>query len=91
MNYSKDSENDKFIVLTEPGIIHQMRLTDPLKTYIEVPGLDGCSCNECPYMKLNTLEKILNCIKHKNPSIELESKIIKKAYTPLKRMLDMSL
>ena len=87
---SKDS-SQTFMVLTEPGIIHQMKRKEPNKNFIEVPDIEGCKCNECPYMKLNTLEKILHCIKHKNPSIELESKIIKKAYTPLKRMLDMSL
>ncbi len=87
---SKDSSNT-FMVLTEPGIIHQMKRKEPNKNFIEVPDIEGCKCNECPYMKLNTLEKILHCIKYKNPSIELDSKIIKKAYTPLKRMLDMSL
>ena len=87
---SKDSSNT-FMVLTEPGIIHQMKRKEPNKNFIEVPDIEGCKCNECPYMKLNTLEKILHCIKYKNPCIELDSKIIKKAYTPLKRMLDMSL
>ena len=90
LNYSQNSENDKFIVLTEPGIIHQMRLTDPLKTYIEVPGLDGCSCNECPYMRMNTLEKVLNCLKEMNPELHMDEQIRSMAYKPLKKMLDMS-
>ncbi len=90
LNYSQSSENDKFIVLTEPGIIHQMRLTDPLKTYIEVPGLDGCSCNECPYMRMNTLEKVLNCLKEMNPELHMDEQIRSMAYKPLKKMLDMS-
>jgi len=90
LNYSQYSVNDKFIVLTEPGIIHQMRLTDPLKTYIEVPGLDGCSCNECPYMRMNTLEKVLNCLKEMNPELHMDEQIRSMAYKPLKRMLDMS-
>tara|TARA_B100000945_G_scaffold179286_1_gene143740 strand:- start:156 stop:1043 length:888 start_codon:yes stop_codon:yes gene_type:complete len=86
---SKDKSKD-FLVLTEPGIIHQMKKKEPDKNFIEVPDIEGCNCNECPYMKLNTLEKILDCLKNKSPSIELDSYVIKKAYTPIKRMLDMS-
>lgn len=87
---SKDFSNT-YMVLTEPGIIHQMKKKEPNKNFIEVPDIDGCKCNECPYMKLNTLEKILDCLKNNSPSIELDPKIIKKAYTPIKRMLDMSI
>ncbi len=87
---SKDNSNT-YMVLTEPGIIHQMKKKEPNKNFIEVPDIDGCKCNECPYMKLNTLEKILDCLKNNSPSIELDPKIIKKAYTPIKRMLDMSI
>jgi len=79
-----------YMVLTEPGIIHQMKRKEPNKLFLEVPDVDGCKCNECPYMKLNTLEKILDCIKNKTPSIELDSEIIKRAYQPIKKMLDMS-
>ena len=86
---SKDY-SDTYMVLTEPGIIHQMKKKEPDKTFIEVPDIDGCKCNECPYMKLNTLEKILDCLKNNSPSIELDHEIIKKAYKPIKRMLDMS-
>jgi len=63
---------------------------EPKKFFIEVPDIEGCKCNECPYMKLNTLEKILDCLKNNSPSIELSPEIIKKAYIPIKRMLDMS-
>ena len=90
LNYSQNSEQNKFIVLTEPGIIHQMRLKDPLKTYIDVPGIDGCSCNECPYMRMNTLEKVYKCLKEMNPELQMDEKIRAMAYKPLKRMLDMS-
>ena len=90
LNYSQNSKKDTFIVLTEPGIIHQMRLQDTLKTYIEVPGLDGCSCNECPYMRMNTLEKVLNCLKEMNPELHMDEQIRSMAYKPLKKMLDMS-
>tara|TARA_Y100001970_G_scaffold293002_1_gene437127 strand:- start:18230 stop:18970 length:741 start_codon:yes stop_codon:yes gene_type:complete len=86
---SKDKSKD-FLVLTEPGIIHQMKKKEPNKNFIEVPDIEGCNCNVCPYMKLNTLEKILNCLINRSPSIELDSEVIKKAYKPIKRMLDMS-
>tara|TARA_Y100001968_G_C19440780_1_gene762400 strand:+ start:1782 stop:2669 length:888 start_codon:yes stop_codon:yes gene_type:complete len=86
---SKDESKD-FLVLTEPGIIHQMKKKEPDKNFIEVPDIEGCNCNECPYMKLNTLEKILECLINKSPSIELDAEIINKAYKPIKRMLDMS-
>ena len=91
LNYVSNNPSKTFLVLTEPGIIHQMKKNEPNKQFIEVPDVDGCKCNECPYMKLNTLEKILNCLKNNSPSIELDSEIIKKAYKPIKRMLDMSL
>jgi len=90
LNYSQNSEKDNFIVLTEPGIIHQMRLKDPKKTYLEVPGLDGCSCNECPYMRMNTLEKVLRCLKEMNPELHMDEEIRSMAYKPLRKMLDMS-
>ena len=86
---SKD-QSTTYMVLTEPGIIHQMKKKEPNKIFIEVPDIDGCKCNECPYMKLNTLEKILDCLKKNSPSIELDPEIIRRAYIPIKRMLDMS-
>ena len=67
-----------------------MKKTEPNKNFIEVPDIEGCNCNECPYMKLNTLEKILDCLINKSPSIELDPDVIKRAYKPIKRMLDMS-
>ena len=90
LNFISSDPSEKFMVLTEPGIIHQMKRQEPNKLFIEVPDIDGCKCNECPYMKLNTLEKILDCIKDKKPAIELNPEIIKKAYKPIKKMLDMS-
>ena len=88
--YTKNTEKKDFIVITEPGIIHQMRLSNPNKNYIDVPGIDGCGCNECPYMRLNTLEKILDCLQLMKPEIELSEEILKKSYNPIKKMLDMS-
>ena len=90
LKYTKESKKSEFIVITEPGIIHQMRLSDPNKLYLDVPGIDGCGCNECPYMRLNTLEKVLDCLKYMKPEIELDSEVIKKAYTPINLMLEMS-
>ncbi len=90
LDFVSDDYSDTYMVLTEPGIIHQMKKKEPNKTFIEVPDVDGCKCNECPYMKLNTLEKILDCLKNNSPSIDLDPEIIKKAYKPIKRMLDMS-
>ena len=91
LDFVSNDYSDTYMVLTEPGIIHQMKKKEPNKNFIEVPDIDGCKCNECPYMKLNTLEKILDCLKNNSPSIELDPKIIKKAYKPIKRMLDMSI
>jgi len=90
LDYVSKDQSKIYMVLTEPGIIHQMKKREPEKIFIEVPDIEGCKCNECPYMKLNTLEKILDCLKNNSPSIELDPEIIKKAYKPIKRMLDMS-
>jgi quinolinate synthase len=91
LDFVSNDYSETYMVLTEPGIIHQMKKKEPNKNFIEVPDIDGCKCNECPYMKLNTLEKILDCLKNNSPSIELDPEIIKKAYKPIKRMLDMSI
>ncbi len=90
LDFISNDDSKTFMVLTEPGIIHQMKRKEPNKNFIEVPDLEGCKCNECPYMKLNTLEKILDCLKNNYPSIELPPEIIEKAYKPIKKMLDMS-
>jgi len=79
-----------FIVLTEAGILHQMRKTAPLKQFHEVPGADGCSCNACPYMRLNTLEKLWQCLHDMTPQIELEEGMRQRALAPIQKMLDMS-
>ncbi|MDC3138021.1 quinolinate synthase NadA [Prochlorococcus sp. AH-716-I19] len=91
LDFVSNDNSETYMVLTEPGIIHQMKKKEPNKNFIEVPDIDGCKCNECPYMKLNTLEKILDCLKNNSPSIKLDPEIIKKAYKPIKRMLDMSI
>ncbi|MBK8981235.1 MAG: quinolinate synthase NadA [Ignavibacteria bacterium] len=90
LNFVTQSDNTEFIVATEPGIIHQMLKKNPGKTFIPAPPESGCNCNECPYMKLNTLEKLYLCMRDRKPEIILDAEIIKKALVPLKRMLEMS-
>jgi quinolinate synthase len=85
-----ESPAQEFIVLTEPGILHQMRLKLPAKTFYEVPGQDGCSCNACPYMRLNTLEKLWQCLHEMAPAIELDETTRLRALAPIQRMLEMS-
>ena len=80
----------EFIVLTEPGILHQMRQRVPAKAFFEVPGADGCSCNACPYMRLNTLEKLWRCLDTMAPAIELEEELRQRALAPIEKMLAMS-
>ncbi|MBK6875781.1 MAG: quinolinate synthase NadA [Ignavibacteria bacterium] len=90
LNFVTTSESNEFIVATEPGIIHQMELRNPGKKFIPAPPESGCSCNECPYMKLNTLEKLYLCMRDRMPEIVLEEELRKRALAPLKRMLEMS-
>ena len=87
---SAASEAQRFIVLTEPGILHQMRRQVPGKTFHEVPGADGCSCNACPYMRLNTLEKVWQCLHTLQPAIELDEALRLRALAPIEAMLAMS-
>ncbi len=89
LEFTEISSCTKFIVLTEPGILHQMKLRNPKKEFMDVPGIDGCSCNECPYMRLNTLEKLWSCLSTMKPSIEIEEEVRQKAFIPIQRMLNM--
>jgi quinolinate synthase len=90
LHRAEQSPAESFIVLTEPGILHQMRLKVPTKTFFEVPGADGCSCNACPYMRLNTLEKLWQCLEHMEPAIEMDEQLRLKALAPIEKMLAMS-
>ena len=95
LNYAQQSDKKQFIVATEAGILHEMQRTCPDKEFIPVPpeisesGLE-CSCNECNYMKLNTLEKVYNCLKTMSPQIEIDPEIAKEAVKPIYRMLELS-
>ena len=90
LNYSKENESTEYIVLTEPGILYQMRKEMPNKLFLEVQDINGCSCNKCPYMRLNTMEKILDCLENMSPKIIMEETIRLKALKPIKKMLEMS-
>lgn len=81
---------ENYIIATEPGIIHQMKKAVPEKNFIAAPPEKNCSCNECPYMKLNTLEKLYLCMKDRRPEIILPEDIIEKSLKPIVRMLEMS-
>jgi len=79
-----------YIVATEPGILHQMEKNCPGKKFISAPPESACSCNECPYMKLNTMEKLYNCMKNRSPEIVMDENLRNKAFLSIKRMLEMS-
>jgi quinolinate synthase len=91
LKYVQRSESQSFIVATEPGIIHQMQKAEPTKTFIPAPPLNNCACNECPHMKLNTLEKLYLCMKNRTPEITMPETVRSAALHPIQRMLEMSL
>ncbi len=91
LQFTKKDTGNCYIVATEVGIIHQMRKQDPSKTYIPAPPTDStCGCSECSFMKLITIEKILNCLKYEKPEINIDQKILIKAQKPIKRMMEIS-
>lgn len=90
LNYVKQSANNKFIIVTEPGIIHQMEKSCPDKTFIPAPPDNECACNVCPHMKLNTLEKLYLCMVNRAPEITLPEDIRLRALKPIQKMLEMS-
>lgn len=85
-----DLADNQFIILTETGILHTLRKEIPSKEFIPVANLDGCACNECPYMKLNTIPKMINALKTLSPEIKLPEELRLKALKPLERMLELS-
>ena len=90
LRFYHESAAQMFIVATESGIIHQMQLKNPEKTFIPAPPNNTCACNDCPYMKLNTMEKLYLCMKHELPEIILEDWIVEQGRTCIDRMLDIS-
>ncbi|TDO19233.1 quinolinate synthase NadA [Pedobacter duraquae] len=90
LKYSINSDAKEFIVATESGIIHQMEKANPTKTFIPAPPNNNCACNDCPYMKRNTLEKLYLCLKNGLPEVTVPMDIIEKARKPIERMLEIS-
>ena len=90
LKYSKESESTEFIVATETGILHQMMLDSPFKTLIPAPPTNNCACNDCPHMKLNTLEKLYIALKYETPEILMSEELITASRKPIERMLEIS-
>lgn len=90
LKYTITNPATEFIVATESGIIHQMEKANPTKTFIPAPPNNSCACNDCPYMKRNTLEKLYLCIKNGLPEVTVPEHIIEQARKPIQRMLDIS-
>ncbi|WP_131538228.1 quinolinate synthase NadA [Pedobacter nototheniae] len=90
LKYTINDSATEFIVATESGIIHQMEKANPTKTFIPAPPNNSCACNDCPYMKRNTLEKLYLCIKNGSPEVTVPEHIIEQARKPIQRMLDIS-
>ncbi|MTF39016.1 quinolinate synthase NadA [Cyanobacterium aponinum] len=90
LKYAMQSNSSEFIIATESGIIHQMQKDAPHKSFIPAPPENNCNCNECPYMRLNTLEKVYLALKNRTPNIEIPPSIQQKALQPIQRMLEMS-
>ena len=89
IGFCRDSAAKEFIVVTEPGMIHRLQREVPNKTFIAGPT-DSCACNECRFMKMNTIEKLRDCLRELGPQINMEEEIRKQAYIPIKRMLEWS-
>lgn len=90
LEYTKKSAAEEFIVVTESGIIHQMKKASPTKTFHPAPSDETCGCSQCPYMRLNTIEKLYLCLRDETPEIILPEDLMAKALKPLARMLELS-
>ena len=90
LKFSQQSDANEFIVATETGILHQMQKSNPLKTFIPAPPNNSCACNDCPHMKLNTLEKLYLCMEYEQPEILMDETLRMAAAKPIERMLQIS-
>ena len=90
LNYTIKNNAQKFIVATETGILHQMKKASPEKNFLIVSTDENCACNDCLYMKMNTLEKLYSCLNNERPEITLSKSVIEKAKKPILRMLKLS-
>ena len=91
LKHTVKSDKKQFIVATESGVIHEMRKQSPDKEFIPAPPNDStCACNECNFMRLNTMEKLYNCLKYELPEIFVDEQVQEKAIRPIKKMLEIS-
>jgi quinolinate synthase len=90
LNYTRKDDSKEYIVATETGILHQMQLASPGKTFIPAPPDNNCACNDCPHMKLNTLEKLYLCMKYEQPELLMDANLMVAARKPIERMLKLS-
>ncbi|WP_286709793.1 MULTISPECIES: quinolinate synthase NadA [Sphingobacterium] len=90
LKFTQTDKAQAYIVATESGILYQMQKASPHKTFIPAPPNNACACNDCPHMKLNTLEKLYNCLKYESPEILLTEDVILRAQRPIERMLEIS-
>jgi quinolinate synthase len=90
LKYTENDPADEFIVATETGILHQMQKSSPHKKFIPAPPTNSCACNDCPHMKLNTLEKLYLCMEYEVPEITMDEEIRVAAKKPIDRMLEIS-
>lgn len=91
LKFTQKDNSKKYIVATESGILHQMKKASPEKVFIPAPALDStCGCNDCNFMKLNTIEKLYNCLKYELPEVTVKEEIRSKAEKSIRRMLEIS-
>jgi quinolinate synthase len=90
LKYSQQDSSKEYIVATETGILHQMQKASPHKTFIPAPPNNSCACNDCPHMKLNTLEKLYLCMEYETPEIAMDEELRAAAKKPIDRMLEIS-
>ncbi|MEO6812357.1 MAG: quinolinate synthase NadA [Ginsengibacter sp.] len=90
LKYTLNNPATEFIVATESGIIHQMQIQSPFKTFIPAPPNNMCACNDCPYMKLNTLEKLYLCMEYEEPQIIMNEQLRVASKRPIEKMLEIS-
>ncbi|HEY4061839.1 MAG TPA: quinolinate synthase NadA [Puia sp.] len=90
LKFTQTDPSSEFIVATEAGILHQMQLASPGKTFIPAPPDNNCACNDCPHMKLNTLEKLYLCMKYEQPELLMDPALMIAAKKPIQRMLEIS-
>jgi quinolinate synthase len=90
LKFTQTDDSQEYIVVTETGILHQMQMNSPYKTFIPAPPDNNCACNDCPHMKRNTLEKLYWCLEYELPEILMSKELLDGARKPIERMLEIS-